>query len=206
MRYEIQHPVLNDADMLYWRRIGARSWPTVLMINPEGDVFWGRNGEVSFETLDAVLSSQLPKFREAGTLDTTPMDFQLAERKLEPTPLRFPGKLLFDPESERLFVSDSNHNRIVVCRPDGELLEVIGSGSIGNADGGFADAEFDHPQGMALQGQLLYVADTENHMIRKVDLESRQVTTIAGMGDQARGAYINPAGEAGFASGLGCRG
>ena len=40
---------------------------------------------------------------------------------------------------------------------------MIGSGTAGLADGDFATAQFNQPQGMALHGDLLYVADTENH-------------------------------------------
>jgi DNA-binding beta-propeller fold protein YncE len=66
------------------------------------------------------------------------------------------------------------------------LLDVIGSGAIGNKDGSFKEAQFDHPQGCALMGDTLYVADTENHLLRKVDLKTKTVTTIAGVGQQAK--------------------
>jgi DNA-binding beta-propeller fold protein YncE len=100
--------------------------------------------------------------------------------------LRFPGKVLADEATGRLFIADSGHNRIVAIRFDGSLLATIGSGAIGRADGDYAAAEFNTPQGMALDGQMLYVADTENHLIRKVDLAGRRVTTIAGVGRQSR--------------------
>ena len=38
---------------------------------------------------------------------------------------------------------------------------------------------------MALDGDNLYVADTENHLIRRVDLKARTVKTIAGTGKQS---------------------
>jgi sugar lactone lactonase YvrE len=41
---------------------------------------------------------------------------------------------------------------------------------------------------MALKGDALYVADTENHLIRKIDLARKQVTTVAGTGRQRRSA------------------
>ena len=66
------------------------------------------------------------------------------------------------------------------------MTEVIGSGRKGLADGAFADASFKDPQGMALVGDALYVADTKSHAIRKVDLSARRVETIAGTGEQAR--------------------
>jgi hypothetical protein len=89
-----------------------------------------------------------------------------------------------------LFIADSNHNRIVVVSlEDSSVKDVIGSGEIGLTDGGFEAAAFNHPQGMALDGMdgnTLYVADTENHVIRSADLEQRTVTTIAGTGEQSR--------------------
>jgi DNA-binding beta-propeller fold protein YncE len=110
----------------------------------------------------------------------------LAEFKAQETPLRYPGKLLADAASDRLFIADSNHNRIVITRLDGTLLDTIGNGQEGRADGDYTLAEFHHPQGLALNGETLYVADTENHSLRKIDLQSRRVKTIAGRGAQAR--------------------
>ena len=88
-----------------------------------------------------------------------------------------------------MFIADSNHNRIVVTTLAGKLVDVIGAGAAGAADGDFREALFDHPQGMALDGETLYVADTENHLLRKVDLKTKQVATIAGTGLQARGLW-----------------
>src|ERR1044072_1850832 len=54
------------------------------------------------------------------------------------------------------------------------------------ASGSFADSSFFRPQGLALDGDKLYVADTENHLIRRIDLKARTVETIAGTGVQMR--------------------
>ena len=37
VRYEIEHPVINDSEMIVWRKMGARSWPTLVLIDPEGN-------------------------------------------------------------------------------------------------------------------------------------------------------------------------
>jgi DNA-binding beta-propeller fold protein YncE len=186
MRYRIEHPVVNDADHALWNRFGVNSWPTLILIDPEGNAVWARSGEVTFEELDKVLKGAVPYYRKKGLLDATPVRFDLEVHRAEPTPLRFPGKVLADAASGRLFVADSNHNRIVVSKLDGELIATIGSGTTGRLDGDFATAQFNQPQGMALDGQTLYFADTENHLLRSADLEKRQVTTIAGTGRQAR--------------------
>ncbi|MEZ6066221.1 MAG: hypothetical protein R3B90_11055 [Planctomycetaceae bacterium] len=75
----------------------------------------------------------------------------------------------------------------MIASLEGQLLDVIGDGGVGAEDGSYEQARFDHPQGMALVGDKLYVADTENHLLRVVDLTARRVTTLAGTGEQARG-------------------
>lgn len=185
-RYEIKHPVINDANMTVWRKFGVRAWPSMVLIDPEGNYCGHLSGEGNRELLDKVLEKVIAYHRAKGTLDETPVHFELESAKLKQTPLKFPGKLLADAPQQRLFISDSNHNRIVIASLDGKLIDVIGSGQIGNKDGDYKTASFDHPQGMALVGNTLYVADTENHSIRTVDLDKKQVSTLAGTGEQAR--------------------
>jgi sugar lactone lactonase YvrE len=189
LRYEIEHPVVNDANHKIWNRYGVNSWPSFRIIDPEGNLIAGDSGEIKFEIFDRFFKSALPYYRERKLLDLRPIKFDLERDKVAKTPLRFPGKVLADEAGKRLFIADSNHNRIVIASLDGQLLDTIGSGAIGRKDGGYADAQFDHPQGMALHGQNLYVADTENHLLRKVDLRAKQVSTIAGVGEQGRNAW-----------------
>jgi len=186
VRYEIEHPVVNDANMTIWRKYGVRAWPTLVLIDPEGNYCGYISGEGNRELLDLILGKVIAYHRAKGTLDDTPVNFALEAEKAAATPLRYPGKILADAERGRLFISDSNHNRIVVAGLDGKVIDVIGSGAVGNKDGDFATAEFDHPQGMALQGEMLYVADTENHLLRAVDLGKKTVTRLAGTGVQSR--------------------
>ncbi|MEG4342638.1 thioredoxin-like domain-containing protein [Microcoleus sp. A003_D6] len=86
-----------------------------------------------------------------------------------------------------LFIADSGHNRIVVSTIEGEVLHVIGTGKPGLTDGDFEEAEFFAPQGMAFdtESQILYVADTENHALRKIDFTTQRVETVAGTGEQS---------------------
>ncbi|MFN7768256.1 MAG: thioredoxin-like domain-containing protein [Planctomycetaceae bacterium] len=186
VRYEIEHPVVNDNEMTIWRRFGVRSWPTLVLIDPEGMYCGYVSGEGQRELLDNVVAKLIAHHRAKGTLDETPVNFALERSRAASGPLRFPGKLLADAQGGRLFISDSNHNRIVVAGLDGKLQATIGSGAMGREDGDFQTATFDHPQGMALDGDRLFVADTENHLLRRVDLKSRQVTTVAGTGVQGQ--------------------
>lgn len=186
LRYHIRHPVINDANHVLWESFGVNAWPTLILIDPEGYAVWGTSGEVTFEQLDALLKPAVAYYRKKGLLDETPLRFDLAAHSAAPTPLRFPGKLLADAAGDRLFIADSSHHRIVVAELDGTLVETIGTGQPGRADGDFAAAQFNDPQGMALQGDTLYVADNRNHLIRKIDLAERKVSTVAGTGKQRR--------------------
>jgi len=201
LRYEIEHPVVNDAEMAIWRRFQVSSWPTLVLIDPEGHYCGYISGEGNRELLDEVVKRVVAHHRPKGTLDETPVRFDLERHSQAATPLRFPGKILADEVGRRLFVSDSNHNRIVVTSLDGKLLDVIGSGAIGEKDGPYAEAQFDHPQGLCLVGDVLYVADTENHLIRQVNLQTKTVSTLAGNGEQGhmRAGYF-PLREVGLNS------
>lgn len=201
-RYDIEHPVINDAQHAVWDRFGINSWPTVMLIDPEGKIVWGRSGEVEFKQVDAVIKAGLPYYRRKGVLDEKPLRFDLEAAKAKQTPLRYPGKILADAEGDRLFIADSNHHRIVIATLAGKLTATIGSGELGANDGDFSKASFHHPQGMALHGDTLYVADTENHLLRKIDLKAKKVTTIAGTGRQRR-SYLWPGMDEGDAEGGG---
>lgn len=186
VRYQIEHPVVNDPTLSIWNYYQVPAWPTLVLIDPEGYVIWGNSGETTFERLDEVLRKAVRFYDRQKLIDRTPLRFDLEAAKLPATPLRFPGKVLADQAGGRLFIADSNHNRIVIARLDGTCLATVGSGRIGVQDGDFASAEFNNPQGMALAGEMLYVADTQNHLLRKIDLAEKRVQTIAGTGKQAR--------------------
>jgi hypothetical protein len=94
--------------------------------------------------------------------------------------------VLADAGSGRLIIADSNHNRIVIASLEGKVLGVVGSGEKGLRDGAFGEARFNDPQGLCLgENEVIYVADTKNHAIRRVDLSHQNVKTLAGTGEQA---------------------
>jgi sugar lactone lactonase YvrE len=109
----------------------------------------------------------------------------LERERMQRSTLAFPGKVLADDASGRVFIADSNHNRVLVVRLDGSIEASIGGTDAGDVDGGFEEARFFRPQGLALHGETLFIADTENHLVRAVDLRTRQVTRVAGTGKQA---------------------
>ena len=185
LRYGIEHPVVNDSEFRIWRSYGVRAWPTLVLINPAGYVAGVLSGEGHYEALDRAIGALIEEFSEKGGIAEAPVGFALEKYKEPDRPLSFPGKII--ASSDRLFISDSNHNRIVIADLDGNIIDIIGSGESGASDGAFEEASFNKPQGLALDGKYLYVADTENHLIRRCHLEERIVETIAGTSQQARG-------------------
>jgi thiol-disulfide isomerase/thioredoxin len=186
VRYEIEHPVYNDAEFKVWQSYAVRAWPTQILIDPAGYVIGSISGEGNYAPIDAAIAKTVDDFRKRGELNEEPLKLSLERAKVGSLPLAFPGKVLADAKGDRLFIADSNHNRIVITKLDGALVETIGAGERGFADGAFDKASFYRPQGMALDGDNLYIADTENHLIRRVDLKARTVETIAGTGKQSR--------------------
>lgn len=186
LRYEIEHPIVNDADFKIWNAYAVNAWPTRYLIDPAGYIIGRLSGEGGYEELDKAIGDSIAEFRKRGELNEAPLQLVLEKAKVGDLPLAFPGKILADENTGRLFIADSDHNRIVVAKLDGTLIETIGTGAHGADDGSFDRATFFRPQGMALSGDTLYVADTENHLIREIDLKAKLVKTIAGTGQQAR--------------------
>ena len=187
LRYDLKHPVVNDADQKIWNAYDCSSWPTLILIDPEGNYLGQTTGEGKYELLDTVIGKVAEEHRKKKTLDEKPLRFDTAQfRDKVDSPLYFPGKVLADAKSDRLFIADSTNHRIVITDLKGNKVAVAGIGTPGRKDGPFAAAQFDDPQGMALNGDVLYVADRKNHLVRELDLKSKTVKTIAGTGEQDR--------------------
>ncbi|NHI03548.1 hypothetical protein DYY67_1343 [Candidatus Nitrosotalea sp. TS] len=75
----------------------------------------------------------------------------------------------------------------------GKIEKIIGSGKAGLGDGNFLDATFFRPQGLVFYDNAIFVADTENHAIRKIDIVAGKVITVAGTGKQ--GPWMSMGGK-----------
>jgi sugar lactone lactonase YvrE len=96
-------------------------------------------------------------------------------------------------ESGRVLVADDGNYAVRAnARADGAVTTNRGALAVGSSDGAGAMARLFAPQGIAVAATTAYVADTDNHTIRAVDVQSGAVTTIAGAAGQA--AYADGAG------------
>ena len=170
--YRIKHPVVNDANMVIWERFQVSSWPTLVLITPDGKFAGQRRGEIPFEDLDRVIGQVATKFKDQ--LNLKPLEFPAENDRAAQGPLLFPGKVLADPagsgcSSPTPATTGSSRPTSTANRRSRSARAARGS-STATID----KARFNRPQGMCLDGETLYVADTENHAIRAVDLKPKQ--------------------------------
>lgn len=181
-RFGITHPVINDSAFHVWDGFRVEAWPTLILLGPDGTEVNRYAGEGHKDEIEADLKKALAKTSKAAT--------PLADLKMkadEKSTLSFPSRLGFAPDTpwgEVIFVADAGHNRLIGFDIDGNIKITIGSGAEGAEDGDFAKASFNHPRGFGVAKDALYVADTGNHMIRRVDFKAKTVTRVAGTGER----------------------
>lgn len=190
-RYGLTHPVINDHEFAVWQAYasyGVNAWPTFVIIDPHGNMLAVQAGEIPQEAFERVIGGMIAQFDKIGEINRDPLPIKLEKDAQPPSALAFPGKVIVDTAGNRLIIADSSHNRLVVADlKTYKVLDVIGTGTAGLKNGDYNEAMFSKPQGMALKGEMLYVADTENHAIRAVNLTRKTVATIAGTGKQGYG-------------------
>ncbi|XP_006659803.3 uncharacterized protein LOC102707513 isoform X2 [Oryza brachyantha] len=93
--------------------------------------------------------------------------------------LYHPACISVDEDGDRIFISDSNHHRVIISDSNGTILDYIGC-SPGFEDGEFESAKFLRPAASFYNAteDCLYVVDSENHAVRKADLGRRMLETV----------------------------
>ena len=194
------HPIVNDRQFRVWRGYAVNAWPTLAVVSTEGRVLGVRAGEFTAEQFSPLINELIEAYTADGTLDRRAQHFPVDSPTIAPGILRYPGKVEVD--GDRLAIADSGNDRVIIARLSAEgtratIERVVGNGKRGVDDG--VDGSFNYPQGMAFDGDTLYVADAGNHAIRAVSLGTGEITTIAGTGrqlrtrdDQSDGAMSSP--------------
>lgn len=184
LRYNINHPVVNDADASLWQELEVSCWPTLVILGPRGNMLFSLIGEGHKDKLFLYISIALKYYKERGQIRDHKIGIKLYKDSLPSSPLLFPGKVTVDQVTNQLVIADTGHHRILVVLKNGQIQYSIGGPNPGRKDGIFSEATFNSPQGVAISNNIIYVADTENHLIRKIDLEAEKVSTVAGIGIQ----------------------
>lgn len=143
-------------------------------------------GNVEIGVIDrAVKDLMLPgdaqedKIKRTWVKEAEAIKSPLACSSMQNLLLHFPGCISADERSNRLFLSDTNHHRIIIFDGSGKILDCIGS-SPGFEDGDFEVAKLMRPAASFYQEteDCIYFVDSENHAIRKADMEQRVVETL----------------------------
>ncbi len=189
-RYDVEHPVLDDPELVTWQAYTARAWPTLVLVDPEGYVVAQYAGEGHAHAIDALVAELREVHAARGTLQ--PGDSPYVAPEPQAGDLRFPAKAIA-LAGKGFLVADAGHHSLVELEPDAEtVVRRIGSGERGLVDGGPDDARLNEPNGLCLLpddvaaevGYDVVVADTVNHALRGVHLGSGTVSTLAGTGHQ----------------------
>lgn len=184
-RYGVHHPVLDDVDMTMWQQYAAKAWPTLAVIDQHGYLVASMAGEGHAEGLSRLIDELVGQggLRVGDSPYVPPAPAE--------TMLRFPGKAIELPGGN-LLVSDSARHAVVSLDPTGQT-------EIRRFEGGFAE-----PQGLLLlpektaeiAGYDVIVADTVNHLLRGLKLDTGEVTTVAGSGRPWRSTVDDHAHDA----------
>lgn len=190
-RHGIEHPVLNDPHMSTWAAYGVRAWPTLVLIDPEGEIAGTFSGEGHAHALTVAIDAVVESAQLQGTLKRGPGHF-VAEPQPGGAYLQ-PGKATVIGD-DRLLVSDTGRHSLALANiaDPNTVWGRIGTGARGRADGAADVSEFNEPYGHAVLppelashvGYDVVVADTGNHLLRGLSLNDGVVRTVAGTGAQ----------------------
>ncbi len=182
-RHGVRHPVAHDPAMTLWEDYAVRAWPTLVFLSPDGYVIGQMAGEPNPDALVQGLGDMVRQFRDQGEL--SPGRLPLATPEVTCGRLRFPGKIKACPTADGHMlwaVADAGHHQIALFDDQGAEVGRFGSGNPGFTDGAAAEATFCGPQGLACDGEAIWVADTGNHALRRIDRVTGQISTVAGLG------------------------
>jgi thiol-disulfide isomerase/thioredoxin len=182
-RYGVVHPVVHDPEFQVWRQYAIRAWPTLVFVGPMGEVLGQTSGEPDPDKLIEVVGALVSGAKQSGLLQPSPL--ALTPEAPPDGPLRFPGKLkpIRRGDGARQWIlADAGHHQLAVLDDNGQEVLRVGSGEAGFDDGTLDSATFNGPQGLIADGDVIYIADTGNHAIRRADLVKGTVNTLAGTG------------------------
>ncbi len=168
--------VAHDPDFITWQYYGVNAWPSAVVIDPDGRVNAVVTGDMRRDELESHITRLIAEaglaLEESLLPPLNPIERQMA--------LAFPAGIALN--DHYLYVADSGHHRILECSREGRVLRQIGTGQAEYNDGSILASAFRHPRGLALVRDILFVADTGNHALRRVRVVDGDVQTIVGGG------------------------
>lgn len=182
-RLGIRHPVVVDEDKELWDAYGCRAWPFFALVDSGGSLRFQGAGEPDRDRMAGAIEFLLD---DAASVGEEPY-MELALEEYEPETrldgLAFPSGVTVDAANELLWIADTAHHRVLaIGLQDYRLRAVVGTSRPGAANGSFDTATFCQPTALVVVGSMVFVADTGNHLVRRIDLERELVSPVAGTG------------------------
>lgn len=185
-KFQIKFPIFHDVEGVMWKKYRASGFPASVLISPLGDIVGIKEGSGLYETLSFAIEKLENEF--ADVINDNPREFTLLSFK-ENFHLYFPTGISINKNNGLIAVCDSGHNRILIFSQDGKIISKIGSGQSDFNNGDFSTSSFSFPMGIHFENDTIYVGDTFNHAIRKINLLTKEVSTLF-----ATGGDSNPMG------------
>ncbi|XP_058189990.1 protein SUPPRESSOR OF QUENCHING 1, chloroplastic isoform X7 [Rhododendron vialii] len=183
LRYGITHPVVNDGDMSLWRELGVNSWPTFVIVGPNGKLLAQISGEGRRKVvtdLDGNFIIQIGSTGEEGFHDGSFEDAAFNRPQL----LNSPWDVCFEPVNEVVYIAMAGQHQIWEHNTlDGVTRAFSGDGYERNLNGSSSTStSFAQPSGISLSPDLkeAYIADSESSSIRALDLKTGGSRLLAG--------------------------
>jgi thiol-disulfide isomerase/thioredoxin len=175
-RQNVTHAVVNDRQYRIWRAYDVTAWPTVALIGAAGELLGVEPGELPLERMTETIEHAIADAEQRGILVRGPEPTAAEPVRAQRT-LRFPGRALVS--GGRLLVSDTGNGRVLACALRAEhgahhaRVTAIHDG-------------FDEPQGLAVLGETLYVADRAGQSVWRIaeNDERERVMGTGHLGEQ----------------------
>ena len=176
-RLGMSFAVANDRAWITWQHYGITSWPSVALINPDGELREILSGDDQAAALDAAISGLIDEVGGPTSMPAEEAHLRGAEPRMA---LSFPSGITVT--DSHLYVADTAHHRILECTFEGRVLRQFGTGYADLVDGPPSEAAFTAPRGLCVIRDTVYVADAGNHAVRRIHLHDGHVDTLVGNG------------------------
>jgi len=176
-RLGVGFAVANDRGWVTWQHYGITSWPSVALINPDGELREIFSGDDQAAALDAAISGLIDEVGGPTSMPSGEAALRGAEQR---SLLSFPSGIALT--DALLYVADTGHHRVLECTLEGRVIRQFGTGYPDLVDGPAAEAAFTSPRGLCVIRDAIYVADAGNHALRRIHLPDGRVETLLGSG------------------------
>ncbi len=179
------HTISLVAGQLFKEGTADGTGATALFTSPSGVALAGSDLYVS-DTNDSTLRKITLPGGVVTTVAGSPNIPGSDDGKGEAAHFNLPTQIAVDPNGSRMFLTDTNNSLIRMIQIPDMIVKTIGgqAQAEGKVDGPPNKSAFNRPRGIATDGKFVYVADTGNDIIRKIDLSNLTTSTLAGTGEE----------------------